>query len=157
MYILQSRMSEIIDFLEYTIRSWKFMQLAIFAYRFVYTVLTDLQSRFCWKLIYIYVLWRCMSEVIDFFKNAIGSCKFRQHAIFWQIYLCALFWLIYHIHHVNNCIQLSTLRWATISNTVMCTLHDFGSSKVWFIHTSTVTRLHSCYGKKYTYGSRTSC
>ena len=29
-------------------------------------------------------------------------------------------------HHVNNCVQLSTsLRCATISNTLMCTLHDF--------------------------------
>ena len=33
------------------------------------------------------------------------------------------------IHHVNNCIQLSTLRWTTISNTVICTLHNFVSSR----------------------------
>ena len=31
------------------------------------------------------------------------------------------------------------------------------SSKVKFTHTSTDTRSHSCYGKKYPYGSRTSC
>ena len=43
------------------------------------------------------------------------------------------------------------------SNTVMCTLHDFFSSKVKFIYTSTVTRSHSCYGKKYAYASRKSC
>ena len=34
---------------------------------------------------------------------------------------------------------------------------DFLSSKVKFIHTSTVTRLHSCYEKSYAYASRTSC
>ena len=39
----------------------------------------------------------------------------------------------------------------------MCTLHDFFSSKVKFIYTSTVTRSHSCYGKNYAYASRTSC
>ena len=39
----------------------------------------------------------------------------------------------------------------------MCTLHDFLSSKVRFIHTSTVTGSHSCSGEKYAYGSRTSC
>ena len=34
---------------------------------------------------------------------------------------------------------------------------DFFSSKVKFIHTSTVTRSHSCYRKNYAYASRTSC
>ena len=48
----------------------------------------------------------------------------------------------------NNCIQLSTLRLTTISNTVMCAIHDFFSSKVRFIYTSTVTGLHSCSRKK---------
>ena len=33
------------------------------------------------------------------------------------------------IHHVNNFIQLSSLRWTTISNTVICTLHNFVSSR----------------------------
>ena len=42
-------------------------------------------------------------------------------------------------------------------NTVRCTLHDFLSSKVGFIHTSTVTRSHSCSEKNYAYASRTSC
>ena len=42
-------------------------------------------------------------------------------------------------------------------NTVMCTLHNFLSSKVRFIHTSTVTRSDSCSGKNYDYASRTSC
>ena len=41
MYVLQSRMSAIINFLRNTIRSCKFMQLAIFANRYVCTVLTD--------------------------------------------------------------------------------------------------------------------
>ena len=40
----------------------------------------------------------------------------------------------------------------------MCSLHDFLSSKIRFIHTSTyVTGSHSCSGKKYAYASRTSC
>ena len=42
-------------------------------------------------------------------------------------------------------------------NTVMCTLHDFLSNKVRFIHTSTVTGLDSCPGKNYAYASRISC
>ena len=33
-------------------------------------------------------------------------------------------------------------------NTLMCTLHIFSSNKARFIHTSTVTILHSCSGKK---------
>ena len=52
------------------------------------------------------------------------------------------------INHVNYFVKLSTLRWATISNNLMCTLHNFYSNKARFIHTSTVTRLHSCLGKK---------
>ena len=54
------------------------------------------------------------------------------------------------INHVNYFVQLSTLRWATISNTLMCNLYNFYSNKARFIHTSTVTRLHSCPGTKNT-------
>ena len=43
---------------------------------------------------------------------------------------------------------MSTLRRTTISNTLMCTLHDLLSSKIRFIHTSTVTGSHSCSEKK---------
>ena len=32
-----------------------------------------------------------MSEIIVFYKISFGSCKFMQHAIFWQIYLCTRF------------------------------------------------------------------
>ena len=42
-------------------------------------------------------------------------------------------------------------------NTIMCTLHDFVSSKVKFMHKSTVTRSHSCSEKVYAYASRTFC
>ena len=42
-------------------------------------------------------------------------------------------------------------------NTLMCTLHNFSSNKDRFIHTSTVTILHSCSGKIYAYASRASC
>ena len=37
------------------------------------------------------------------------------------------------------------------------TLHNFSSNKARFIHTSTVTRLHSCSKKKYAYALRASC
>ena len=40
----------------------------------------------------------------------------------------------------------------------MCTLHDFFSSKIRFIHTRTVIAgSHSRTGKNYVYASRTSC
>ena len=80
------------------------------------------------------------------------------------------------IPHANYFVQLSTLRWAKISNTLiitikyqiyiapisnkcsealksidvilMCTIHNFPSNKARFSHTSTVTRLHSCSRKK---------
>ena len=55
------------------------------------TVLTDLLTRFCGKLIYVYVIQLCISEIIDFFKFIISSYKFMQLAIFWQINLCARF------------------------------------------------------------------
>ena len=42
-------------------------------------------------------------------------------------------------------------------NTLMCTLHNFPSNKDRCIHTSTVTILHSCAGKKYAYALRASC
>ena len=49
--------------------------------------------------------------------------------------------LLFMCHrHVNNCIQLSTLRGATISNTVLVYTTDFLSSTAKFINTSTVTR-----------------
>ena len=37
------------------------------------------------------------------------------------------------------------------------TLHNFFSNERRFTHTSTVTRLHSCSGKKYSYVPRASC
>ena len=47
---------------------------------------------------------------------------------------------------------------ATISNILMCTLHNFPVLyKARFSHTSTVTRLHSCSGEKYVYALRASC
>ena len=46
-----------------------------FANTFVCTVMTDLLAQFCWKLIYMYVIWWCMSKIIDFLKISIGSCK----------------------------------------------------------------------------------
>ena len=46
--------------------------------------------------------------------------------------------------HTNNSVQLSTMRRAKISNALMCTLHDFPSVEVRFIHNSIVTRSQSC-------------
>ena len=37
-------------------------------------------------------------------------------------------------YNVNYFVQLSTLRWATISNTLMCILHKFSSIKARFSH-----------------------
>ena len=39
------------------------------------------------------------------------------------------------IHHVNYCVQLSTLRWATISHILMCTLDSFFCNNAIFSHT----------------------
>ena len=50
------------------------------------------------------------------------------------------------------CIDLSKIKLFVFVFTT-----DFLSSKVKFIHTSTVTRSHSCYGKNCAYASRTSC
>ena len=55
---------------------------------------------------------------------------------------------------ISNCQHWDKLQF---QNTVMCTLHDFLSSKVKFFYTSTVTGLDSCSGKNYAYASRTSC
>ena len=62
------------------------------------------------------------------------------------------------IHHVNNCIQLSSLRCTTISNTVMCTLHDFLSSI--FIRALLLDHILALEKKlrvRLAYASRTTC
>ena len=56
--------------------------------------------------------------------------------------LCQLFCPVINIAMSNNL------------NTLMCTLHIFSSDKARFIHTRTVTILHSCSGKKYAYALR---
>ena len=75
-----------------------------------------------------------MSEIIDLTKNGISNCNLRQHAIFLQLYLCAR----------ANCQHCDEQQF----HTLMCTLHDFLSSKVRFIHTSTATRLEIRLWKK---------
>ena len=57
---------------------------------------------------------------------------------------------------VCNCQYCDEQQFQTLSS-VMYTLHDFLSSKIRFIHTSTVTGSHSCSGKNYAYASLTSC
>ena len=44
--------------------------------------MTDLLTRFCWKLIYMYVTQWCMSEIINFLKIIIGSSKFMDKQFF---------------------------------------------------------------------------
>ena len=83
----------------------------------------------------MYVLRWHMSEIIDFHKIVIGSCKFMRHAIFWQIYLCARFdWFTRYIMSiiVSNCQHCDEQQFQTLSCT--CTLYDFLSSKVRCIH-----------------------
>ena len=65
------------------------MQLNVhfFATIFVWTVLTDLLTQFYWKLIYMYVIRWCISEIIDLPKISIGNCKSMQHGIFYK-YIC---------------------------------------------------------------------
>ena len=56
--------------------------------------------------------------------------------------------------NVSNCQHCNEQQF---QNLVMCGLHDFFTSKVSFIHTSTVTESDSCSEKKYAYAVRTSC
>ena len=54
---------------------------------------------------------------------------------------------------VSNCQHCDEQQFQTMS----CTLHDFLSSKIRFIHTTIVPGSHSCSGKNYADASRTSC
>ena len=111
------------------------------------------------KLIYMYVKRWCMSEMISLIKKIVlvtaNLCNMHFYANI--LVRTVLTDLLDRLHHVNSCINCQLLRLITISHTVMCTLHDFLSSKVRFIDTSTVTGSHSCSGKNYAYTSRTSC
>ena len=53
-----------------------------------------------------------------------ATCNF-----FANIFMRTVLTDLLHVRHANNCIQLSTLREATISNTVMCTLPIFSVVK----------------------------
>ena len=66
-------MSEKRDFLKFQLQVAYLCNLRFFANKFVCTVLTDLLSRFGWKLIYMYVIQWCMSEIIDFFKITLSA------------------------------------------------------------------------------------
>ena len=138
---------------------------------FVRTVLADLLYTSCHNCIQLTTLWRAtisntvMGTLQDFFSSKVKfiytSTVTRSHSCYRKNYGIRLAYILFanifvrtvltdllHTSCQYNCIQLTTLWRATISNTVMYTLHDFFSSKVRFIHTSTVTRSHSCYGKK---------
>ena len=72
-------MSEVIDLKKNIISIVaNLCNLQFFANIFVRTVLTDQLTQFCWKLIYMYVIRGCMSE-ISILKKRIGNCKFMQH------------------------------------------------------------------------------
>ena len=54
--------------------------LKFFANIFAHTVLTDLLTQFCWKLIYMHVIRWCMSEIIDLKKIVLviaNLCKMQ--------------------------------------------------------------------------------
>ena len=83
MYVLQWRMSQIIDFFKISI---------VIANKFVCTVLTDLQTQFLLKMnIHVHVLWWCMSEVTDLKKYYWYCCKFMQLAIIVNIFVRTVF------------------------------------------------------------------
>ena len=83
LYVLRWRISQIIDFFsKLLLVVANLCNFHLFANKCVCTVLTDLLTRFCWKLMNMYVLWWCMSKGTDFLKFTIGSCKLMQLAIF---------------------------------------------------------------------------
>ena len=59
------------------------------------TVLTDLLTWFCWKLIYMYIAGWCMLETIDSLKISIGSCKLCNLRFFFANKLVFMVWLLY--------------------------------------------------------------
>ena len=71
-----------------------------------------------------------MKELLMFTYNLWMDCLHPDKS-------CQLFCPVINIAMSNNL------------NTLMYTLHNFTSNKARFIHTSTVTILHSCPGKKY--------
>ena len=83
-----------------------------------------------------------MSEIIEFTKNGIGNCKFIQYAIFCKRFVRTVLTDIRYIISIILCQHCDEQQFP-----ILCTLQDFLSSKVRFIHTSTVTRLHSCTEK----------
>ena len=113
-----------------------------------HTCRQNFTEQFYWTLIYRYVIRWYMSAITDLTKSNIGNCKFMHHATFWK-YICAhsFEWSTRYIMPiiVSNCQHCDEQQFR---NTVKCTLHDFLSSKVRFIHTSTVTESDSCSGKK---------
>ena len=80
-------MSEWSDFSKFELQVANLCNLGLFENKFVCTVLTDLLTRFFWKLSYVYVIRWWMSEIINFFKITTGSCKFMQLAFFCK-YIC---------------------------------------------------------------------
>ena len=125
---------------------------------FVCTVMTDLHARICWKLIYMYVLWWCMSEVIDFKKKYYWySCKFMQLAIF-CIYICAhgFDWSTKYIMSiiVSNCHHCDKLQFQTLS-CVHYTIFSVIKLDL-FIRALLLDRILALE-KNYAYVSRTSC
>ena len=87
-------MSKRMDFFKITIGSCKFMQLA-FSCKYICVHGFDWSTNPILLKIDIhvgaYVLWWRMSQIIDFFKIIICSCKFMQLPIFLQINMCARF------------------------------------------------------------------
>ena len=55
-------------FSKFDLQAADFCHLQVLANKIVCIVLTNLQSRFCWLLIYMYVIRWSISEIIDFLK-----------------------------------------------------------------------------------------
>ena len=113
------------------------------------------KNPFCRKLIYLYVLWWCMSKVIDLKKYYWYSCKFMQLASFCKyIYGHCFNWSTKYIMSitVSNCQHCDEQQFQTLS----C-VHYTIFSVVKLIDTINVTGSDSCPGKNYAYASRTYC
>ena len=85
--------------------------LHFFLNTFVCKIMTDLLIRFCWKLIYMYVLWWCMSKYIFFSKLLLVVPNLCYLRFFANRFVCTVFdWSTYQPDFAKN--------WYT------CTLYD---------------------------------
>ena len=80
------------------------MQLAIFVDQFVCTDLTDPRTRFCRKLIYMYVIRWCLSEIVEFLKLLLvvaNLSKLRFLAVLIKFFYILVYHLVMHYYNLN--------------------------------------------------------